>query len=269
MVADMKDAGLLIHLRNWGLNVQEKPGWRSRGRPYNFYPKGILCHHTASGSKSGNFGSEGVVTSGRSGLPGPLCQFLLGRDGTVKVIADGYANHAGYGGPRAGIPANQGNTYLVGIEAENNGVGEPWSAKQLNAYYRLCAALMVWLNITDINKVFGHKEWTSRKIDPAGINMNHFREQVKKAKAQGPSVKTVTVHLSRLKPGKRNKDVLRVKRRLHKRGFNHSSLKNNRFNRAAKDDYQDWQKHLGYTGKDADGIPGKSSLEKLGFRVVP
>ncbi|MFJ2733677.1 endolysin [Streptomyces sp. NPDC087317] len=30
--------------------------------------------------------------------------------------------------------------------------------------------------------------------------------------------------------------------------------------------YAAWQRHLGYTGKDADGIPGKTSLAKLGAK---
>src|SRR5690242_2079803 len=98
---------LVTHLRSWGLTVETEPGYATRGRPFSFHPKGVLCHHTASAEHSGNFGSERIVTQGRSDLPGPLAQFLLGRDGTVKVIALGYANHAGIGGPHAGIPANQ------------------------------------------------------------------------------------------------------------------------------------------------------------------
>lgn len=268
MAEKMKTYGLVAHLRRWGLDVEEKSGWRTRGRPYNFYPRAIICHHTASGAQSGNFASEGIVTSGRSDLPGPLCQILLGRDGTVKLIAAGYANHAGYGGPKAGIPANQGNTYSIGIEAENNGVGEPWSAKQLNAYYRLCAALLDWLGTSDVSRVIGHKEWApTRKIDPAGLNMDKFREQVKKALSQGASVKTVS--LSRLKPGKRNKDVLLLKRRLEKRGIEAGKEKSNFFGKGLRRGYKEWQRSLGYRGKDADGIPGKTSLEKLGFKVVP
>lgn len=267
MATVSKNVGLLNHLRHWGLKVQEKDGWRHRGRPYNFYPRAIMAHHTASGSQSGNFASESVVTFGRSDLSGPLCQFLLGRDGTVKVIAAGYANHAGYGGPKAGIPENMGNTYTYGIEAENNGIGENWTLEQLNAYYRLCAALLVWMGTKDVSKVFGHKEWApGRKIDPAGIDMNKFREQVKKALAQGPSVQTV--RLSRLQPGKRNKDVLRVKRRLKRRGFYKADNMTNFFGTGLANAYARWQKHLGYEGKDANGIPGKTSLQKLGFRVV-
>lgn len=268
MATKMKNVGLVNHLRRWGLKVQEKDGWRFRGRPYNFYPRAIIAHHTASPATSGNFASEQVVTFGRSDLPGPLCQFLLGRDGTVKIIAAGYANHAGYGGPKAGIPENQGNTYSIGIEAENNGTGEPWSKQQLNAYYRLCAALLVWLGKKDVNLVIGHKEWApGRKIDPAGINMDHFRSQVKAALNQGASVKTV--RLSRLKPGKRNRDVLLVKRRLKRKGFYHGDKLSNFFGSSLSDSYARWQKHLGYHGKDADGLPGRESLQKLGFRVKP
>lgn len=267
MATKMKHKGLVNHLRHWGLKVEEKDGWRFRGRPYNFYPRAIIAHHTASGSSSGNFAAERIVTDGRSDLPGPLCQILLGRDGTVKLIAAGYANHAGYGGPRAGIPENQGNTYTIGIEAENNGVGEQWSKAQLNAYYRLCAALLVWMGTKDESKVFGHKEWTSRKIDPAGINMNFFREQVAKAIAQGPSV--VTVRLSRLQPGKRNRDVIRLKRRLKARGFYKAPNMTNFFGSGLADAVSKYQKHLGYTGRDADGVPGKATLQKLGFRVLP
>lgn len=260
----MSKTPLPTHLRRWGLKVVEKDGWRDRGRPYTFSPKAVICHHTASSSTSGNFGSESIVTYGRSDLPGPLCQFLLGRDGTVMIIAAGYANHAGEGGPRAGIPANMGNTYAYGIEAENNGLGEPWSKEQLNAYYRLCAALLSHMGTKDVSKVFGHKEWTIRKIDPAGINMDNFRENVRKALAEGPSVKTV--RLSRLLPGKRNSDVIRVKRRLEKRGF-YNGDHNNYFSEELRKAYVKFQQHLGYTGHDANGIPGKTSLERLGFRV--
>lgn len=262
----MKNVGLVNHLRRWGLKVEEKDGWRGRGRPYDFYPRGIIAHHTASNANSGNFASENVVTFGRSDLPGPLCQVLLGRDGTVKLIAAGYANHAGYGGPHAGIPANQGNTYTIGIEAENNGVGEPWSKEQLNAYYRLCAALLVWIGVKDVNKVFGHKEWApGRKIDPAGLNMDQFRANVQRALDQGPSV--VTVRLSRVQPGKRNRDVLLVKRRLKRRGIEYGNMDSNYFGPGMRKAIREWERQIGID--DPDGVPSRYTLRKLGFRVIP
>lgn len=266
MAVKSKHVGLISHLRVWGLKVQEKDGWRHRGRPYNFYPRAIIAHHTASGAQSGNFASEGIVTSGRADLPGPLCQFLLGRDGTVKLIAAGYSNHAGFGGPRGDIPENMGNTYTYGIEAENNGLGEPWTKAQLNAYYRLCAALLVWMDRKDVNRVFAHKEWApGRKIDPAGINMDTFRENVRRALNHGPTVKTV--HLSRLQPGKRNTDVVLLKKRLRRKGFYEGS-NGKFFGKNLQKAYAEYQKSLGFSGADADGVPGRKTLQKLGFRVI-
>lgn len=258
---------LPAHLRKWGLKVVEKDGWRFRERPYSFKPKAIICHHTASNASSGNFASENIVSFGRSDLPGPLCQFLLGRDGTVKIISGGYTNHAGTGGPRAGIPANLGNTYAWGIEAENNGVGERWGEKQLNAYYVLCAALLNYMGTKDTSKVIGHKEWTSRKIDPAGIHMDGFRKRVGEALAHGP-VGVVTVHVSRVRPGKTNKDIERVKRRLYRRGFFKNPKHTGFFGKDLREAITAFQKAQGWRGKDADGIPGKATLRKLGFYVL-
>lgn len=266
MAVKSKHLGLPKHLKRWGLKVEVTDGWRHRGRPFNFYPRAIIAHHTASGASSGNFGSQNVVLNGRPDLPGPLCQFLLGRDGTVKLIAAGYANHAGYGGPYLDVPRNMGNTYTYGIEAENNGLGEPWSKAQLNAYYRLCAALLVWMGRPQADRVFGHKEWArGRKIDPAGIDMNTFRKNVKKALDQGPTVQKVS--LSKAQPGKRNADVVKLKKRLRKKGFFEGT--NGKFyGKHLVKAYAAYQRSLGFSGNDADGKPGKSSLQKLGFQVV-
>src|SRR5690349_9880769 len=57
---------IVTHLRRWGLRVETVSGYKTRGRPFTFKPKGVLCHHTASGELSGNFGSERIVTHGRS-----------------------------------------------------------------------------------------------------------------------------------------------------------------------------------------------------------
>ena len=77
-----------------GVKVAEQPGWKTRGRGDVGVVKGIICHHTA-GAKTGNMPSLGVVTNGRSDLPGPLAQLCLGRDGTFFVVAAGRCNHAG------------------------------------------------------------------------------------------------------------------------------------------------------------------------------
>ncbi len=151
------------------------PGWENRGRPYPFHPECVVCHHTATSARaSGDYPSLGIVRDGRSDLPGPLSQFGLGRSGMIYVIAAGTANHAGPGGWR-GV---SGNTRAWGIEAENDGVGQPWSPGQLDAYPRLCAALARHTGFGP-EMVCAHREWNPRdKIDPTGIDMGWLRSEV-------------------------------------------------------------------------------------------
>lgn len=164
--------GLPAKMKEFGLNVKLVSGWETRGDSY-FYPQGVVCHHTASNRNSGNTPALGICVNGRSDLPGPLCNVLLARNGDCYMVASGRANHAGSGSYR-GL---SGNSTVLGIEAENDGIGEPWSSAQLDAYYRLVAAMCSLIG-RDSSWVCGHKEWTTRKIDPTGIDMNSFRSHV-------------------------------------------------------------------------------------------
>lgn len=179
-----KYTDLATHLRSWGLKVQEVSGWQTRSSNWykTFAPRGVVVHHTAGPVEGGNYPSYNTVLNGRTGLQGPLSQFGLGRDGTVILFCAHRANHAGIGGPLVGIPEDSGNAYLWGIEAENSGT-QAWPAVQLQAYYRLCAALAAYDKAPfPASRVIGHKEWApNRKVDPGGISMSSFRAQVQKA----------------------------------------------------------------------------------------
>lgn len=158
-----------------GLKVSEHPGWQTRGRRL-LTIRGVICHHTAS-PPGKEAPSLGTVVRGRSDLPGPLCQLLLGRSGTFIVIAAGAANHAGRG-LWHGI--TDANGQMLGIEAENSGLGEPWPEKQLDAYIRGCAAICKHQKLGP-EMVAGHREYAlprGRKIDPTGIDMPWFRARV-------------------------------------------------------------------------------------------
>lgn len=155
-------------LRYYGLDVIEQPGWKTRGST-SFNPRGVVVHHTAS-ARGSDTPSLGIVVHGRTGLPGPLCHVLIARSGTCHVIAAGRANHAGTGSYRGLV----GNTSVLGIEAENDGLGEPWPPHQLGVFEQATAALLDGIN-RGASWVCGHKEWTPRKIDPTGIRMDDFR----------------------------------------------------------------------------------------------
>jgi hypothetical protein len=165
---------------------------------YPFRPQGIVFHHTAGGVR-GDTNSLNTCVKGRpptredpDGLPGPLCNYYISRSGKIWYISRGTANHAGKGNSDvitrmwSGQPHRKatlngnigGNSILYGIEVEYSGypAKEAWGA-QLRACAELCAYLCQqhrW----PANHVVGHLEWTSRKPDPAGVNMDAFRREV-------------------------------------------------------------------------------------------
>lgn len=173
--------GLARVAKRTGYPVVEVKGWKKRGYGQMVKAESVMCHHTA-GPASGNYPSLNVVTNGRPGIAGPLTNYGIGRDGTIYVVAAGRANHAG-----RVSKTMWSNTRSIGIEAENTGVGEPWSDAQLDAYVRLCAELckeFKWPVTRD--RVVGHKEAAvprGRKIDPnfstPSLSMNQFRAYVK------------------------------------------------------------------------------------------
>lgn len=167
---------LATALRAGGLTVVEQPGWSTRGTLNIFTPLGVLCHHTA-GSVSGDLPSLAVVRDGRTGLAGPLSQLMLSRSGVFHCIAAGRANHAGLGSASF-VPNDDGNRYLIGIEAESTGLSDDWTTAQKEAYPAGAAALCQYMKVTERN-VIGHKEWApDRKIDPAFWSMTAFRATV-------------------------------------------------------------------------------------------
>lgn len=151
--------GVVEALRDHGLTVGFCPGWETRGSS-SFDPRGHVVHHDAGNNWTT---PPGILIAGRSDLPGPLCNFALGRDGKVWMVAAGRANHAGTGSWRGLV----GNSSVWGTEANNRGTGEMWPDVQIDAYARLCAATCEFSGFS-AEMVCRHAEWTTRKIDPAG-----------------------------------------------------------------------------------------------------
>jgi N-acetylmuramoyl-L-alanine amidase len=165
-----RDAGLTVMVT--GTNS----GWERRARSSGGFPVpplGVVWHHAASSTSTSD---EACVNYQVRGNPdNPVGNMTLGRDGSVWPIAGGASNCAGKGGPmnfsRGQCPKDQGNTYLVNIEVNNNGVGEPWSEQLIDAYFRLSNAINAYLGNqpTDITShALGTGDgYTNRKVDPA------------------------------------------------------------------------------------------------------
>jgi hypothetical protein len=156
-------------LRSAGLPVVELDGWRTRTRSGGITPQGVVWHHTATPKTATDATVARILRDGRSDLPGPLSQLGLRRDGTFVVIAAGRCNHNGFG--------TWGND-SIGIEAYNDGVGEPWPNCQVDAYVRGTAAICAHLG-WGAERVKAHRETDpTRKVDPKGLDMTAARGRI-------------------------------------------------------------------------------------------
>jgi hypothetical protein len=159
--------------RKTNLEVIEVPGWETRGRGPMSDVRAVVCHHTATQTRTADMPSLNTLIKGRSDLKGPLSQFGLSRSGKVYVIAAGRCNHAG----KVRNPS-WGNSHSIGIEAEATGT-DTWPEVQLAAYAQLCRVLVDYFGLS-ASTVLGHKEVADppgRKIDP-NFDMDAFRARV-------------------------------------------------------------------------------------------
>ena len=231
-----RQTGIPAALKKYGVKYETVPGWRTRGSA-SFNPRGVVCHWTAGPRNAKGRPSLNVVTYGRPGLSGPLCQVYLDRNGVAVVVAAGRANHAG----RGGYKGLSGNSSVFGIEAECGGDGD-WTDAQRREYPKVVAAL-VSLTGRSEKYVCGHNEWTTRKIDIRDWPMPKMRSEVKAVLAG-----------KGFKPGKGGGgggSQYTVVNKTAPLGLYDRDPKNGHTRVA------DWQRDaLGYTGKKADGFFG-------------
>lgn len=169
-------------LRGEGLKVVEHRSWRTHNRNHKgaWGPvHGVMLHHTVT---TGTKRSVDLCYDGYPALPGPLCHGVIAKDGTVHLVGNGRANHAGTGDgdvlraviaekalPRPNENNTDGNARFYGFECVNLGDGaDPWPEVQVDAMVRASAAMVRahgWGG-GGSTSVIGHKEWTNIKIDP-------------------------------------------------------------------------------------------------------
>ncbi|MFD7939878.1 peptidoglycan-binding protein [Streptomyces sp. NPDC059755] len=282
---------LVSALRAEGVTVVEHSGWRTNNRNHkgSWGPvNGVIVHHTVT---SGTSNSVSLCFDGHSALPGPLCHGVIAKDGTVHLVGNGRANHAGSGDgavlkaviAEQALPApnendTDGNVHFYGFECVNLGDGkDPWPAVQLEAMVRASAALCRahgW----SAASVIGHKEWTSKKIDPRGFTMADFRARVatRLGKPTTPSTGTGTgtgtskpqyqpfPGAAWFRKNPKSAIVTALGKRLVAVGCSaYTSGPGPQWTEADRLSYAKWQRKLGYTGSSADGWPGAKSWAAL------
>ncbi|CAM5699850.1 peptidoglycan-binding protein [Streptomyces aurantiogriseus] len=287
MANPLSATALVSALRAEGVAVVEHPGWRTNNRNHkgSWGPvNGVVIHHTVT---TGTSATVRLCFNGHSALPGPLCHGVIAKDGTVHLVGNGRANHAGTGDPdvlaavaaeHATLPApNQrtkdGNAHFYGFECVNLGDGkDPWPEAQLEAIVRASAALCRahgW----SARSVIGHKEWTSAKIDPRGFAMADLRARIAARLDKTPTDtgSGATKPAYQPFPGAewfrktpRSAIVTAMGKRLVAVGCSaYEDGPGPQWTEADRKSYARWQRKLGYTGAAADGWPGAKSWAAL------
>ncbi|MER7174190.1 N-acetylmuramoyl-L-alanine amidase [Streptomyces mesophilus] len=304
MATPLSADALVRVLRAEGVTVVEHDGWRTHNRNHKgpWGPvNGIVIHHTVT---RGTDATLRICHDGYTDLPGPLCHGVIAKDGIVHLIGHGRANHAGSGDadvlhavqrenyastpPRPNQHNTDGNARFYGFECENLGDGnDPWPAAQVEAVERTSAAICRAHKWT-AKSVIGHREWTSAKVDPRGVSITALRSNIaKRLKREpttdgGPHPQTLPVgspvSLARIRAAARDDPsapqgqtsyrtgVLTVEKALHAEGLLAEKWIDGSYGTKTLAAYAAWQRRLGYSGSDADGVPGRKSLTALGTR---
>ncbi|MFF1676920.1 peptidoglycan-binding protein [Streptomyces sp. NPDC058256] len=290
MAKPMSASKLVEILRAEGVTVHEVRNWRTHNRnskgpwgPMN----GVMIHHTVT---SGTDSSVSLCYDGYSSLPGPLCHGVIDKKGHVHLVGNGRANHAGLGDGdvlRAVVnetklpPDNEadtdGNRHFYGFECVNLGNGkDPWPEAQKEAIEKVSAAICRHYGWSE-RSVIGHKEWQPGKQDPRGFTMDGMRSRIADRLKGKPSGGSSPDPKPQPKPsyepfpgagffqvGRHDPLITAMGKRLVAEGCGrYEDGPSPNWTDADRKSYTAWQHKLGFKGKDADGIPGKVSWERL------
>lgn len=138
---------------------------------------GVVMHHTGSAQNTSAVAPTlGIVREGRSDLRNALSTFYIDKAGTIYLITEKVAWHAGQGFYR-GI--TDGNGHLLGIEAESDGI--TWTKATVDAYVALVAEICRFLGVDPAVWAIRHATWATppgRKTDFAGLSEAGFKARV-------------------------------------------------------------------------------------------
>ncbi|MFE7509762.1 N-acetylmuramoyl-L-alanine amidase [Streptomyces sp. NPDC057540] len=181
-------------------DIVQMDGWRTHNRNGHGGWGDVhatMVHHTAGEGP----GLAAWCYNGNSDLPGPLCHDFLARSGTLHLVGNGRANHAGKVArnayeavlnerpehPAPGPDEIDGNAVSYGLEVECSGEpGRDWTPKQYDVAVRVQAARCRFHG-WGANSVWAHKESTRRKPNDPRKDMDAFRADVAERLRHAPS----------------------------------------------------------------------------------
>jgi len=166
---------LADRLRGAGLRVVECDGWKTRSRSSGGYESGrpwcVMWHHTASAT-GGSAANDVAYMLNPSNDAYPTANLYIARDGEVWVMAAGATNTNGKGSgerttSKGTVPADSMNTYAVGMEIGNNGVGEPYSQACIDAAFMTSLVVTENCGLLSTDVIHHQAYAPDRKVDPA------------------------------------------------------------------------------------------------------
>lgn len=170
-------------LRAFGVPVKEMDGWKDWGMGDFDRIWGVAAHHTGSNNTSAEYIARNPRLSN-----GLSSQIHLSRQApyTATICGAGIAWHLGKGS-YLGLPTNNANPFVIGIEPQSNGT-DPWPPGMLDVYYRIVASILWYLGL-DASRCIAHWEYSlvaQGKWDPGAgdgvsghlMDMDKFRSHV-------------------------------------------------------------------------------------------
>ena len=168
-------------------NVSFYPTWDKRTRGIVWadktrLPVALLCHHTAGAATDstnpdhpGNTKKADLsqATYVQTHYKVPAANFTLGRSGHLWVHSVYPVWHAGLGTfkgkppyDRLGVPKDQGNDWMLGVECVSKGLKKDFTQAEKDALGQLanaCREASGWAGFK--LRLPNHRTWTNRKID--------------------------------------------------------------------------------------------------------
>lgn len=174
------------------------------------------------------------------------------------------------------------NNHAISVETASNLAGtDKWTPQQVT----VLVALMVWAHKTHgiparicrtetdpgfgIHKMFAG--WSGGGTDcPGPARTTQFYDEIFPKFLTALNPPKPTIRVSDVQYGDDNRSVEITQDALIAKGFSIPAGSTGYFGDQTKAAYKKWQLSLGFTGSDADGAPGKTSLQKLlpGYAVV-
>lgn len=179
---DQLGADWVIFMPKW--DVQRRCPWQGPGH----VPDALQLHHTAAAATDstnprnpGNLkgANAGVIEYIQHKFEVPAANNTLDRDGRVYLHSAYPVWHAGIGSfhgkppwSKLGIPDNQGNDFMAGVEVMSKGLKRDWTAAQQDSLVFLLRAWRDAAGWDDIGLLRRprHRDWTTRKIDTKYTN---------------------------------------------------------------------------------------------------